>query len=36
VLLLTAEAEQLYRQLFGDSYAQVHLSRQGAEFIQAP
>jgi chemotaxis protein MotB len=32
VLLLTEEAELLYRQLFGDSYAQVHLSSQGAQF----
>jgi chemotaxis protein MotB len=32
VLLLTDSAESLYRQLFGESYARVKFSQQGAEF----
>ncbi|WP_330208554.1 MULTISPECIES: OmpA family protein [unclassified Pseudomonas] len=32
VLLLTDSAENLYRQLFGESYARVKFSQQGAEF----
>lgn len=35
VLLLTDSAESLYRQLFGESYAKVKFSQQGAEF-EAP
>lgn len=34
VLLLTQQAEQLYRQLFGDSYARVQVSQGGAHFAQ--
>lgn len=34
VLLLTQQAEQLYRQLFGDSYAQVQVSQSGANFAK--
>lgn len=33
VLLLTDSAENLYRQLFGESYAQVQYSQQGAKFV---
>ncbi|VXC27224.1 putative flagellar export/assembly protein LafU [Pseudomonas sp. 8AS] len=34
VLLLTQQAELLYRQLFGDSYAQARLSQSGAHFTK--
>lgn len=34
VLLLTQQAEQLYRQLFGDSYAQAQVSQSGARFAK--
>ncbi|MBC9249842.1 hypothetical protein A9179_06090 [Pseudomonas alcaligenes] len=33
VLLLTDSAESLYRQLFGEGYAQVQYSQQGATFV---
>lgn len=32
LLILTAAAEQLYRELFGETYTQVHYSDDGAEF----
>ncbi|MET1076698.1 MAG: OmpA family protein [Pseudomonas sp.] len=34
VLLLTQQAEQLYRQLFGDSYAHAQVSQGGAHFVK--
>ncbi len=38
LLLLTERAEQLYRQLFGESYTQVHYSEAATEYrgVQAP
>jgi chemotaxis protein MotB len=33
VLLLTSKAETLYRELFGEGYAQVHYSASGAEYL---
>jgi len=32
ILLLTDSAEALYRELFGDSYQQVRVSAQGAQY----
>lgn len=36
ILLLTTQAEALYRELFGEQYAQVHVSEAGNEFRAAP
>lgn len=34
ILLLTRRAESLYREIFGESYAQVHYSASGAKLIE--
>lgn len=34
ILLLTQRAESLYRELFGESYAQVHYSASGAKLVE--
>lgn len=34
ILLLTQRAESLYREIFGESYAQVHYSESGAKLIE--
>lgn len=33
ILLLTSKAERLYRELFGEGYAQAHYSQKGTEFV---
>ncbi|MGE8361657.1 flagellar motor protein MotB [Pseudomonas sp.] len=36
ILLLTSKAEMLYRELFGEGYAQAHYSQSGTEFVAPP
>lgn len=36
ILLLTSKAEGLYRELFGEGYAQAHYSQKGTEFVAPP
>lgn len=36
ILLLTSKAEKLYRELFGEGYAQAHYSQKGTEFVAPP
>jgi len=36
ILLLTSKAEKLYRELFGEGYAQAHYSQNGTEFVAPP
>jgi chemotaxis protein MotB len=36
ILLLTSEAEGLYRELFAEGYAQAHYSQKGIEFVEPP